>query len=455
MQTQNATVHLGDGRDLDFCNVMARRAGTVWGNRAIMLAAHYDSVPYGPGAGDDGAAVAALLEVARLLAQTPHRNNLIFLITDAEEAPGQLPGSQAFVQFHPWAKDVGIVLNFDAGGSCGPSIMYETSGGNGQLIELYARAAPHPVCNSLSYEVYKRMPNDTDFTSFRKAGMRGLNFAFIGGVENYHKPTDDVNHLDPRSLRHDGLQALAMTRALADMDSLPGRTKLDAVYFSVLSLGVVRYSQDLAAPLAYGVALLTLLVVIAGVYHRRISLLRLLAALGLMATNVSIVMAACYLLRHTASFRDVDLSVAAFSVGSVILTLPELLCVRRMTVADRLAAALLVWTGLTILTAIWLPGGSYLTVWPTMLATLSLAVRFSALRRHTFFLALVLLILAAPTIVLIAPIIYLACLALGPQLAWLLTAIVVLTLWLLPIRVIDESINHRIGASETVPNAVH
>ncbi|WP_440064670.1 M28 family peptidase [Streptosporangium sp. OZ121] len=77
----------------------------------VMVAAHYDSAAMGPGASDDGAAVAAMLETVRALrAQEDQegrggggnlRNDLVFLMTDGEE-DGVL-GAEAFVREHPLA----------------------------------------------------------------------------------------------------------------------------------------------------------------------------------------------------------------------------------------------------------------------------------------------------------------------------------------------------------------
>ena len=150
-------------------NVLARIEGTGAGEaEAVMLAAHYDSVPTGPGANDDGAGVAALLETARALSAGPRpRNDVIFLFTDGEE-PGFL-GAEAFVKEHPWADDISVVLNFEARGNSGPSMMFETSAENGRLVEEFARAAPRPVASSATYEVYKRTPSGDDPIEFRKA----------------------------------------------------------------------------------------------------------------------------------------------------------------------------------------------------------------------------------------------------------------------------------------------
>ena len=58
------------------------------GPDVLLLAGHYDSVGAGVGAADDGAAVAALLETARLIATDaePPSNTVAILLTDGEEA---------------------------------------------------------------------------------------------------------------------------------------------------------------------------------------------------------------------------------------------------------------------------------------------------------------------------------------------------------------------------------
>src|SRR5205823_12140263 len=106
-------------------NIVARVPGTS-NSRALMLAAHYDSVPTGPGASDDAAGVAALLETLRALKSSPPlKNDLVVVFSDAEELG--LVGAHAFADEHPWMKDVGLVLNFEARGAGGPSLMFETS----------------------------------------------------------------------------------------------------------------------------------------------------------------------------------------------------------------------------------------------------------------------------------------------------------------------------------------
>src|SRR5262245_20566690 len=141
-------VQEGFAGGLHLSNVLGRIAGTA-NTRAVLLAAHYDSVPEGPGAADDASGVAVLLETLRAVRERgPLRNDLIALFTDAEEA-GDLLGARLFVAKHPLASRIGVVLNFEARGNAGPSIMFETAAGNGDLIREFAQASPRPVANSL------------------------------------------------------------------------------------------------------------------------------------------------------------------------------------------------------------------------------------------------------------------------------------------------------------------
>jgi Zn-dependent M28 family amino/carboxypeptidase len=180
-------------------NVMARVPGRGAGP-AVLLVAHYDSVPASPGAGDDAAAVAALLETLRALRSSPPvTHDVIALFTDGEEAG--LIGSAAFVSEHPWARDVGMVLNFEGRGTGGPSFMFETAVGNLDAVSVL-RHVPEAVANSLSVTVYRYLPNDTDLSELTVLGQPALNFAFIKRSRAYHTAQDDLTHLDAGSVQH-------------------------------------------------------------------------------------------------------------------------------------------------------------------------------------------------------------------------------------------------------------
>ena len=221
-------------------NIIARKAGTRGSGKDLVLMAHYDSRPQSLGASDDGAGVATILETVRALDNLPPlETDLMVLITDGEEMG--LLGAQAFFHDSELASQVGLVLNFEARGSSGTVYMFETSVGNSALIEVMQRAAPRIFANAISYEVYSRMPNDTDLSISKEAGLQGLNFAYIEGFYDYHAPSDSAENMSTASLQHMGNYALGMSRALGHM-TLPLPEGDDAVYFNLVGSMLVSYS---------------------------------------------------------------------------------------------------------------------------------------------------------------------------------------------------------------------
>lgn len=222
---------------VDVENIVVRIAGSdpaKSSGPAVMLVAHYDSVPEGPGAADDGAGVAALLEIARILRATPPERPLVLLFDDGEEAG--LFGARAYVESQA-TDDVRWIVNLEARGTSGPSLMFETSDNNAGLIRKFARHVERPMTSSAYYAIYREMPNDTDLTVFKAAGYSGVNLAFIGGASRYHTPLDNLAHLDRGSLQHQGETALQFARGLAS--GAPADASDSAVFFDVLSLRTV------------------------------------------------------------------------------------------------------------------------------------------------------------------------------------------------------------------------
>jgi len=426
----------GYENEVALVNVMARRSRSAQTNRAVMLVAHYDSVPGAPGAGDDGAAVAALLEAARILAHQPLRNDLIILFTDAEEFG--LLGARVFVREHPWANDVAVALNFEGRGSSGPSIMFQTTAGNGWLIDLLARVAPHPVCSSFTFDVYRRLPNDTDFTIFQSlTQMQGMNFAFIDDWANYHRSTDDIQRLDPDSMRHHGLQALALGRALAAMDLTHLPRTQDAVYFDVLSLAVVRYPMHWALPLAIALGIATAIVLVGAVRRGPIRVRGVLVGLGMILINILLAVAVSWgivkLTHNLRLERLADATIAGYTLLAMLTAAGVRRIFRRASAAEINSAALIVWTILNFVCVMLAPGGSYLTTWPTLLAALSLATQTLPPARCWPRSCWLLSMLASVLIVLLlSPAIYIAFLGLTLRMAHLMVVPILLGLWLLP-----------------------
>ncbi|MBT8403373.1 MAG: M20/M25/M40 family metallo-hydrolase [Gemmatimonadetes bacterium] len=266
-------------------NLIARVPGSA-STGAVVLTAHYDSRAFAPGAGDDATGVVTILETLRALQTAPQlRNDLIVLITDAEELG--LLGARAFVESHPWMDEVRLVISVEMRGGGGPSVMFETNTENGWIMERLAAADPHPLANSVSMEVYRRLPNDTDFTPFREAGIQGLNFAAIGRAHVYHQSYDNPENLDERTLQHHGARVLAMTRDLGDADL----TTVEAPAHAFVTLPIVGLvSWPVSWSLGFTGALAVLLLVTGAVTWMRGGRLRSLVTglvLGLVTTGVT------------------------------------------------------------------------------------------------------------------------------------------------------------------------
>lgn len=228
-------------------NVIATLPGTD-PTGTVLLVGHYDSAAVGPGTSDDGTAVAAILETARVLrAGTPPRNDVVLLLTDGEEEG--LLGAEAFAREHPRGRRGGVVVNLEARGVTGPSLMFETSRDNAGLIGLFRDAVPHPRGDSSFVEVYRLLPNNSDFSALSKAGFAGYNFAYIEGASHYHTAGDSLANLDRGSLQHHGENVLSLSRALAAADLRGLDSGHDTTYFRVLGVSV-GYPNWLVWPLA-------------------------------------------------------------------------------------------------------------------------------------------------------------------------------------------------------------
>lgn len=383
-----------------------------------MLVAHYDSVAAGPGAGDDAAAVAAVLETVRALRDRPPlRNDLVVLLTDGEE--DGLLGAQAFARDDPLRGRPAVFLNWEARGVSGPSLMFQTSPGNAALVAAFAAAAPHPAGDSSMAETYKFLPNDTDLSEFLDVGRPGMNFAFTKGAARYHTPGDSPANLSAASVQHHGSSMLGLAVELGGTDLAPFDPAIsgaepagDATYFPFLG-GFVTYPETLVVP----IAVLGLLAVAAAVLVARrrglITLPRWLA--GAASLPIPIVLAA--LLGHGLWTVLVALR-PAYGDGRGFLQRPLLaelavlalvglalavwgLVLRHRVGAWSLGLGAAMWLAvLGVLTAVLVPGMSFLFALPALgLGAGALAATAVGGAARPVMLA----ISAVPLVVLVAP----------------------------------------------------
>lgn len=375
VETQEATSCTHYGLCVPVANVVARLEGREPLLPGVLISAHHDSVGAGPGASDDGLGVATILETARALAAGERpRRTVVALLTDGEEVG--LTGAEAFVRSHPLAGKVRATVNVDARGSSGPSSMFETSQGNAWLAALMSEHLERPVTTSLFYEVYRRLPNDTDF-SVTKTIASGVNFANIRRIEHYHTPVDDLAHSDPGTLQHHGDHVLGMTRAFANGElSARSEAGVDAVWFDVLALGIVRWPESWSILLA----LVAFAFVLRWVIKAREGGRGLLVFPAAIAVGGAVAFAASTLLSLLGAVPSpwvaeplpgvlaVELGGLAGALGAI-----RLLAVRPRALW---AGTWLGWAILGLVSAKLAPGTSYLFIVPALVAGLAGAARF-------------------------------------------------------------------------------
>ncbi|MEU8148836.1 M28 family peptidase [Nonomuraea sp. NPDC048901] len=361
-------------------NIVGRLRGTG-STGTVLIAAHYDSAAMGPGASDDGAAVAAMIETVRALRTGPGmRNDIVLLMSDGEE-DGVL-GAEAFVRDHPLGKAGGVLLNWEARGVSGPSLMFETTAGNSRLVETFVHAVPAPRGHSAMVEVYRLLSNNTDFTPLTKAGFTGMNFAYIQRSSLYHTAGDSIANLNRGSLQHHGTNMLALTRALGNADLRTLTSDQDVTYFRALGT-MITYPARLVWPLAVLALLAVAGLALLGRLRRLLSLPRLIMAA--VSAVVPLVLSAALaqgLWELLVAWRPAyDLMggllhrprpyQAAIAVLCALAVLGWYLVLRRRLGPAALTVGALTWlAGLGVLCAQVAPGASFLFALPALLGSL-------------------------------------------------------------------------------------
>lgn len=410
--------------------------------KALMLAAHYDSAYPSPGAADNAASVGAILEAMRALKSgAPLKNDLIVLLTDGEEAG--LLGAKLFIEHHPWAKKVGLALNFEYRGNTGPIWMFETSAGNANLVSGWLRSTPRPLGNSLLYEIYRHMPNATDASIFKTAGLPVLNFAAGEGYTDYHTELDRADRLDPSTLQHQGDTMLALARHFGNM-SLNGLVGSNSVYFDVPGIGVVHYSEELTRAFGLGLLALAVTMAVLAVRSGQARTLALVGGIPVFALTGVVVVAASQLLWYLVTLAHPQYRLllhgstynagwylgAALALSVALFALIQRLLEKWFRRLELAGGALLAITLGALASTLWVPGGSFVFLWPT--APFLLAIGFLCTRRGRAVSAntrlALLLAASAPGLILLAPVIHFAYYALTPSMIAAAIAIVALQL---------------------------
>ncbi|MDZ7660626.1 M28 family peptidase [Fodinibius sp.] len=360
-------------------NIIAKMNGAN-PQRTILLMAHYDSKPNTYGAGDDASGVAAILESLRAIKsqQNTLQNNVWILMTDGEERG--LLGAELFTDEFEELQEIDLVLNFESRGSSGPSMMFETSENNGHLIPHFAQATPYPVANSLMYTVYKLLPNDTDMSVTKRAGLDGLNFAFTKDFLHYHTMLDTPENLSLASVQHHGSNLLSNVRHFGNTN-FAQQSETEFVYFNNVTGGLLYYPSGWSFPLALVTGLLFITFLIYLFRTKQITIGRYLGSLLLFLITVTIGALITYfgwqglkalhpqyqwiiqgeVYNHAWYFWGFTLLNAGLFIG--IYGWIQ----NKLSTQQLISGPFTIWILLSLITAWYLPTASYIFTWPALM----------------------------------------------------------------------------------------
>ncbi len=437
-------------------NILARIKGSGDG-KAVLLMSHYDSAPHSSshGASDAGSGVVTILESVRayMASGAQPKNDIIICITDAEELG--LDGAQLFVDEHPWAKDVGIALNFEARGSGGPSNMIiETNGGNANLIKGFKEAGvTYPVATSLMYSIYKMLPNDTDSTVLREDGdIDGFFFAFIDDHYDYHTINDTAENLDKNSLEHQGSYLMPLLKYYATADLSQVKASEDYVYFDMAFLKFVSYPFSWIWPMVILAIVLFVSLIIYGVKKEMI--VRAVVGKGFLSFLLSLIGSGALLyflweiIKVIYPTYNEILPVFIYNghwyiIAFVMLTISLTLGIyhrftKPQNIPSMLVAPITLWLIVNIALALWLEGAAFFII-PVYFAMLAMYISI----RQSNPSKILLVFLCAPAIFILAPLVQFFPIGLGPDMLFA-SAIFTVLLFGLLLPVIGYYRNKRI-----------
>ncbi len=399
-------------------NIIATIKGSE-GGKSLVLLSHYDSNPHSSlGASDAGSGVVTILESVRafLAKNKIPKNDIHIVITDAEELG--LLGAKAFVDKHPLAKNIGLVLNFEARGSGGPSYMLmETNGKNSKLLTEFIKANPnYPAANSLMYSIYKMLPNDTDLTVFRENGnINGFNFAFIGDHFDYHTAQDSYERLDRETLLHQADYLMTTLNYFANSDLSNLESTKDHIYTKFPFTTLLHYPFSWILPLLIIAVLILIGVLFFGIALNKITIKGLLKGFTpftlslVICVGISILLWKGVLLIHP-HYKDILHGftyngyeyIAAFSLLNIWLLFKIYKpFFKKYKGADLVVAPLIFWLIINLLIFIYLKGAAYFII-PVYFALLTLGIFIFIDTKRTTKIA-VSTILAIPIIFIFAP----------------------------------------------------
>ena len=221
-------------------NLNVRINGTNKKLPALLLSAHYDSVPSSFGVTDDGMGVASMLGVLYYYSHkdTPQPSRTIIFNFNNDEEFG-LRGATSFLS-HPWFKQIKYFLNLEGTGAGGKAMLFR---GTDYGIVNHFKNVRYPYGTSLFQQGFNNrlIHSETDYKVYKEqGGLRGLDLAFYKPRDLYHTAGDNIKNIDIKSLWHmlsnslDFVGSLAKTIDL-DEEYLSGESKSESLEFAAFA----------------------------------------------------------------------------------------------------------------------------------------------------------------------------------------------------------------------------
>ncbi|SFA94712.1 Zn-dependent amino-or carboxypeptidase, M28 family [Lentibacillus halodurans] len=209
VRTTLSITEISDQQSQNIVAVKEPKGKPVNDDDIVYVTAHYDSVPYSPGASDNASGTSVALELARIMEPFPTDKEVRFVFFGAEEIG--LVGSSEYVSGLS-AQDVDNSLaafNMDmvgTGWDQASALYVNVTDGAPNTVWQAAEAAGERLEND-SLILYER--GASDHVSFYEAGIDAANFILrdpeTASLEPwYHTPFDTIDKISPERIQTNG-----------------------------------------------------------------------------------------------------------------------------------------------------------------------------------------------------------------------------------------------------------
>ena len=374
----------------------------------IMLVTHYDSSRAkteryaekdgSKGAADAGYGLSTILETLRVIKENnvTLNNGIKILITDGEECG--LAGAKEAVKEKEIFENVNYLINLEARGTKGPAIMFETSPNNSSVVDLY-NYSEKPFSYSITPEIYRLLPNGTDFTVFLESNIPGINISVLDGLENYHTPNDSIESVNDRSLQHYGDQVLPIVTEFVSNEKYADKainyTLIGIILLAIIFLFNKLKIKNILVPIKYSLVNLGFTTLVAIVCYG-------ISRLAAIVNNHPFKLTYLPLIKHEKLAILAIIAVALITYTLLIKKISKRFKEKNEYILGSIILLFLLGLILTFV----LPGGSYLFIFPAIIISLS-TILCTILNGKINKISYILLIPASLIIVLYVPTVYL------------------------------------------------